>query len=145
MSNTDLSRTLPARLTAYLDAFNARDFRAALALFDDRALFEMPLLGQRLVGRREIAAGMQRIREVSESARVAVSTAKATSSILIAEGMLHAKLHRDPKASEIPLAVVLEGRGALIERLSMYLDARNYRLWADGPLFPGPSVNGLET
>jgi hypothetical protein len=128
--------TMLARLNDYRDAFNARDLPGTLALFADQALFELPLLGQRLVGKREIAAGLQRIFALTESARLRVSGAKESPTLVIAEGLLQARLHRDPLSTEIPLAVVIEGREALIGRLSMYLDARLHRLWSDGPLFP---------
>jgi ketosteroid isomerase-like protein len=127
--------TSETRLHAYREAFNRRDLTAALMLFAEHAVFEMPLLGQRLFGKQEIAAGLQRIFEVTESAQIQLSGAKQSQNIAIAEGRLLAKLHRDTRAVEIPLAIVLETRQGDILRLSTYLDARPYRLWADGPLF----------
>ena len=126
---------IQAQLNAYQDAFNRRDLTAALMLFAERAVFEMPLLGQRLFGKREIAIGLQKIFEVTESAQIQLSGAKESQNILIAEGRLQAKLHRDAHAVEIPLAVVLEAQRNDITRLSTYLDARPYRLWTDGVLF----------
>jgi hypothetical protein len=35
----------------------------------------------------------------------------------------------------MPAALVMQARGDAIARLSIYLDARPYRLWADGPIF----------
>lgn len=133
--------TIEAQLNAYRDAFNGRDLAAALALFAERAVFELPLLGQRLVGRGEIAAGLERIFEVTESARMELSHAKESPQLAIAEGRLHAKLHRDAHAVEMPLAVVVEARQHHIERLSTYLDARPYRLWTDGTLFASVQVS----
>jgi ketosteroid isomerase-like protein len=127
--------TIQAQLNAYQDAFNGRDLTAALMLFAEHAVFEMPLLGQRLFGKREIAVGLQRMFEVTESAQIQLSGAKESRNMVIAEGRLRAKLHRDAHAVEIPLAVVLEGQQNGIMRLSTYLDARPYRLWADGTLF----------
>jgi len=127
--------TIQAQLNAYRDAFNGRDLTAALMLFAEHAVFEMPLLGQRLFGKREIAIGLQRIFEVTESAQIQLSGAKESENIVIAEGRLRAKLHRDAHAADIPLAVVLEARQIDIVRLSTYLDARPYRLWTDGTLF----------
>ena len=127
--------TIQAQLNAYRDAFNKRDLTAALMLFAEHAVFEMPLLGQRLFGKREIAIGLQRIFEVTESAQIQLSGAKESQNIVIAEGRLKAKLHRDAHAVEIPLAVVLEAQRNDITRLSTYLDARPYRLWTDGALF----------
>jgi len=127
--------TIQAQLNAYRDAFNGRDLTAALMLFAEHAVFEMPLLGQRLFGKREIAIGLQKIFEVTESAQIQLSGAKESQNIVIAEGRLKAKLHRDAHAVEIPLAVVLEAQRNDITRLSTYLDARPYRLWTDGTLF----------
>jgi ketosteroid isomerase-like protein len=127
--------TSEAQLHAYREAFNKRDLAAALMLFAEHAVFEMPLLGQRLFGKREIAVGLQRIFDVTESAHIQLSGAKESPNVVIAEGRLQAKLHRDTHAVEIPLAIVLETRQNDIMRLSTYLDARPYRLWADGPLF----------
>ena len=131
----DAAMTSEAQLHAYREAFNRRDLTAALMLFAEHAVFEMPLLGQRLFGKREIAVGLQRIFDVTESAHIQLSGAKESPNVVIAEGRLQAKLHRDTHAVEIPLAIVLESRHNDIMRLSTYLDARPYRLWADGPLF----------
>ena len=133
--------TMQAQLNAYRDAFNGRDLAAVLTLFGEQALFEMPLLGQRLVGKREIAAGLNRIYEVTESIRLEVSKTKMTDRLVIAEGWLRARLYRDPQPVEIPLAVVLESTQQHIMRLSNYLDARPYRLWADGTLFAAAHVS----
>lgn len=127
--------TLRAQLNAYRDAFNQRDASAALRLFAEHAVFEMPLLGQRLFGRREIAIGLQRIFEVTEAAQIELSGTKELQHIVIAEGELQAKLHRDVHTVQIPLAIVLEANPTDIVRLSTYLDARPYRLWTDGPIF----------
>ncbi len=127
--------TMQDQLEAYRGAFNRRDLDSALMLFAERAVFEMPLLGQRLFGKLEIAAGLRRIFEVTQSAQIQFSGAKESKKLVIAEGQLRAKLHRDTHAVEIPLAVVLEAQENDILRLSTYLDARPHRLWADGPLF----------
>jgi ketosteroid isomerase-like protein len=126
---------IKTQLNAYQDAFNRRDLTGALSLFAEHAVFEMPLLGQRLIGKREIAVGLRRIFEVTESAQMELSGAKESQNVVIAEGRLQAKLHRDAHAVEIPLAVVLEAKQNDITRLSTYLDARPYRLWTDGTLF----------
>jgi hypothetical protein len=44
-------------LRAYCRAFGARDAQAVAALFADGALYELPLLGQRLVGQRRSGSG----------------------------------------------------------------------------------------
>ncbi len=129
-------------LDAYRDAFNRRDLSGALQLFAEQAVFEMPLLGQRLVGRREIAIGLRRIFEVTEAAQFQLAATNELQHIVIAEGQLQAKLHRDVHAVEIPLAVVLEARQMDILRLSTYLDARPYRLWTDGFIFAAAAESG---
>lgn len=127
--------SLKIHLDAYCKAFNARSPEAALAVFAEHAVFEMPLLGQRLFGRREIAQGLMRIFDLTETAQFDFSTVTESDRILIAEGDLRAKLHRDAAASALPAAVTLEAKDGKITRLSIYLDARPYRLWTDGPIF----------
>jgi ketosteroid isomerase-like protein len=127
--------SLKIHLDAYCRAFNERSLDGTIAQFADHALFELPLLGQRLFGRAEIAAGLRRIFEVTESARLTFSDVTASEPMLIAEGELQAKLHRDAAPVAMPAAVVLEAKDGKIVRLSTYLDARPYRLWSDGPIF----------
>src|SRR5256885_1087464 len=99
--------TLQVHLDTYCKAFNGRALNAAISLFSEHALFEMPLLGQRLFGRAEINAGLQRIFDVTESVSIEISGAKESPKVVIAEGHLKAKLHRDKAAVEIPLAISL--------------------------------------
>ena len=127
--------TLKTHLDAYCKAFNDRSPDAALALFADHALFELPLLGQRLFGRREIAVGLRRIFELTEQVRLDFSALTESDRLLIAEGKLQAKLHRDPAPVTLSAAITLEAKDGKIARLSTYLDARPYRLWTDGPIF----------
>jgi hypothetical protein len=129
---------LKTRLDTYCEAFNRRQSSVALALFCDQALFEFPLLGQRLVGRGEIGAGLSRIFALTESAALSVIAHRESPRLVIAEGRLDAKLHRDASPLAIPLAMTLEAREDGISRLSTYLDARPYRLWADGILCAPP-------
>jgi ketosteroid isomerase-like protein len=127
--------TVPAALQTYLDAFAAKDVEKAAALFDDGAVFELPLLGQRLVGRHEIKAGLARIFALAERCMFEIDAAQSAGTATIAEGRLQAKLHRDRDPVDMPAALVMQTRGSAITRLSTYLDARPYRLWADGPIF----------
>jgi ketosteroid isomerase-like protein len=129
--------TVPAALQTYLDAFAAKDVEKAAALFDDGAVFELPLLGQRLVGRREIKAGLARIFTLAERCMFEIEAAQSTGTTTIAEGRLKARLHRDRDRDpvDMPAALVMQTRGNAVTRLSAYLDARPYRLWADGPIF----------
>ncbi len=129
--------TLKIQLDAYCQAFNARSLDKTLSLFADHALYEMPLLGQRLFGRGEIAQGLQRIFDLTENAKFEFSDAAESDRVLIAEGKLKAKLHRDNAPVAMTAAITLEARDGKIARLSTYLDARPYRLWTDGPIFAG--------
>jgi ketosteroid isomerase-like protein len=129
--------TLKTNLDAYCRAFNARSLDATLSLFADHALFELPLLGQRLFGRDEIAQGLKRIFALTETAGFEFPEVAESDRVLIAEGQLQAKLHRDPAPVAMTAAITLEARDGKIARLSTYLDARPYRLWTDGPIFAG--------
>lgn len=129
--------TLKSHLDAYCRAFNGRSPDKALALFAEHALFELPLLGQRLFGRNEIAQGLKRIFDLTESASLEIADAAESARVLIADGKLRAKLKRDAAPVEMTVAVTLEARDGKIARLSTYLDARPYRLWTDGPIFAG--------
>jgi SnoaL-like domain len=125
---------LREHLDAYCRAFNERSLDGVLALISAHALFEMPLLGQRLFGTGEIAAGLRSIFDVTESAEISLSHAQENDRVIIAEGSMTAKLHRDEEAVQMPLAITLAVEDRLISRLSIYLDARPYRLWADSPI-----------
>jgi ketosteroid isomerase-like protein len=127
--------SLKTNLDAYCRAFNARSLDDALAQFGDHALFELPLLGQRLFGRAELTAGLRRIFDLTEYARFEFSDVAESERVLIAEGKLQAKLRRDAAPVSMTAAVTLEARDGKIARLSTYLDARPYRLWSDGPIF----------
>ena len=127
--------SLKPHLDAYCRALGSRSVEGALALFADHALFELPLLGQRLLGKPEIAAGLARIFAITERIEISISDLTETDRVLIAEGKLSAKLRRDPAPVTMTAAVTLEARDGKIARLSTYLDARPYRLWSDGPIF----------
>jgi ketosteroid isomerase-like protein len=129
--------SLKSHLDAYCKAFNARSMDATLALFADQALFELPLLGQRLFGRDEIAQGLKRIFDLTERADFAFPSVAESDRVLIAEGKLEAKLHRDAAPVAMTAAITLEARDGKIARLSAYLDARPHRLWTDRPIFAG--------
>ena len=122
-------------LRAYCSAFNARDARAVAALFEERAVYELPLLGQRLVGPAEIRVGLERAFALVERCAIALAGVTSSPRVAIAEGRLSAKLQRDTQPMEAPLAIVIERREDRIARLATHLDARPYRLWSDGPIF----------
>ena len=122
-------------LRAYCRAFGARDASAVAALFEDRGLYELPLLGQRLVGPAEIRVGLERAFALIERCAIEIAGVKSSARVSIAEGRLSAKLHRDTAPMAAPLAIVVECRDDRVSRLATHLDARPYRLWADGPIF----------
>ena len=126
--------SVEALFQSYCASFNARKLDPLVSLFWPYALFEMPLLGQRIVGASEIRAGHQRIFDLSEYAEIDISAIKASGPVIIAEGTLESKLLRDNRAVEMPLAMTMQDVDGRIVRLSIYLDARPYRLWADGPI-----------
>ena len=126
---------LREHLDACCRAFNERRLDGILALFSEHALFEMPLLGQRLFGKAEITAGLRRIFDVTESAEISLVHAHENDRVVISEGSMIAKLKEGNEAIRMPLAITLAVENRLISRLSIYLDARPYRLWADGPIF----------
>ena len=134
--------TAREHLENYCEAFNRRELEKTLAMFAAQALLEMPLLGQRLIGRREIAAGLARVFELTHSAAIQISAVEEKAQLVMGEGRLTARLHRDPAEVSIPLAVALEGDEGGIARLSVYLDARPHRLWTDGPIFRGSQSVG---
>lgn len=122
-------------LRAYCAAFSARDARAVAALFEERAVYELPLLGQRLVGPAEIRVGLERAFALLERCAIALAGVTSSPRVAIAEGRLSAKLQRDAQPMEAPLAIVIECREERIVRLATHLDARPHRLWSDGPIF----------
>jgi ketosteroid isomerase-like protein len=122
-------------LRAYCRAFGAKDARAVAALLADGALYELPLLGQRLVGPAEIRIGLERAFALIERCAIELADVKSSARVAIAEGRLSAKLQRDAQPMEAPLALVIECRDDRIARLATHLDARPYRLWSDGPIF----------
>lgn len=126
--------SVEALFQRYCASFNARELDHLVSQFWPYALFEMPLLGQRIVGASEIRAGHQRIFDLSEYAEIDISAIKASGPVIIAEGTLESKLLRDNRAVEMPLAMTMQDVDGKIVRLSVYLDARPYRLWADGPI-----------
>jgi hypothetical protein len=130
--------TLQSHLNSFCEAFNRRALDATVSLFSERAVFETPLLGQRLFGTREIKVGLRRIFDVSESAKMHLLSTKESHHVVIGEGELIAKLHRDSSPVRMPMAVSLEAVDGKISRLSTYFDMRPYRLWTDGVIYAPP-------
>ena len=122
-------------IRAYCTAFEAGDDDAIVALFGPNGLYEMPFLTPtRLVGGAEIRAGMERIFALTEARRVTLDQVKAAGPAAIAEGRFEATVPRDGVTMTVPFAMVAEAAGGGLSRLSLYCDARPWRLWTDGPV-----------
>lgn len=122
-------------LKGFCRAFESKDETEIVTLFDPKGICELPLIGGRLVGHGEIRAGFMRAFSVVDRCSIERLALKSEGTTTIAEGRLHAKLYRDDRQMAIPLAIVMIGNGGGIVRLSIYLDARPFRLWSDGPIF----------
>jgi ketosteroid isomerase-like protein len=127
-------------IRAYWHAFTQRDLTATVELFTADALYEMPLLGQRLAGRGEIQTGHEQAFRVLEWCAVEILSVQHTGSVAIAEARLTAKHHRDSQPALFPMAVVLESAESLIARLSIYLNTNTSRMWVDGPILGKPRI-----
>lgn len=115
-------------------AWESRDAAALLDALAPGALYEMPLLRSRMVGRAEIAAGLEIGFGATERCAVEVTAVREAGDTAIAEAVLRPALTREGTTPEIPCAIVAEVAGDAIARISVYLDARPFRLWADGPV-----------
>ncbi len=122
-------------IRAYCTAFEAGDDDAIVALFGPNGLYEMPFLTPtRLVGGAEIRVGMERIFALTEARRVTLDQVKAAGPAAIAEGRFEATVPRDGVTMTVPFAMVAEAADGGLSRLSLYCDARPWRLWTDGPV-----------
>jgi len=115
-------------------AWESRDAAALLDALAPGALYEMPLLRSRMVGRAEIAAGLALAMDATTRCAIEVTRLREAGDTAIAEGTMRPVLARDGTSPEIPCAIVAETNGGAIGRISVYLDARPFRLWADGPV-----------
>lgn len=110
----------------YCGSFNARDLDPLVSLFWPYALFEMPMLGQRIFGACEIRSGHQKILDAIAYARIDISAFKISGPVIIAEGSLESKLLPDSETVEMPLAMTMQDVDRKIVRLSVHLDAGSY-------------------
>jgi hypothetical protein len=127
-----------AAVRAYGQAFTQRDLTATVGLFAANALYEMPFIAQRLVGRGEIHAGHEQAFRIIASCAIEILGVQQAGSVAIAEARLTVKLHRDPEPASFPMAMVLESIDSLVSRLSIYLNTNTSRLWVDGPILVKP-------
>lgn len=123
-------------------AYEKRDagpFLAAMAL---GGLYEMPLLRSRMVGRAEIATGLNLAFAATGACSMTVSRCRESGGTALAEGVMTVALHHEGRRAEIPFAMVAQVADGAVQRLSVYLDARPYRLWADGSVMAMAGRNG---
>lgn len=130
--------TPDAAIRRYADAFAARDADAVVALFAPLGLYEMPLLRSRMVGHAEIREGLERAFALVTSCAIGLRSVRSLGSLGLAEGDMLGTLAREPSAFRIPFALAARVEATRLVRLSIYLDARPFRLWSDGPVLALP-------
>ncbi len=121
-------------LKTYCTAFAARDSRSIVDLFASGGLYEIPFVKNRLVGHAEIAGGLDAMFAVVDDCNIELGNIRATDRVAIGEGRLTASLNRNRETVDTPFGIVAEVEDDKLKRLSVYLDARPYRLWSDGPI-----------
>ncbi|MGH6719024.1 MAG: nuclear transport factor 2 family protein [Alphaproteobacteria bacterium] len=121
-------------LRAYCDAFAAHDAERVIAVFAPGALYELPLVRPRMVGAVEMRAGLARAFAVMTACTITLAHVHETGSTALAEGTMAVRLAREPGRASLPFALAGVVDGGRLRRLSVYLDARPYRPWSDGPV-----------
>jgi len=116
------------------DAYGARDADTLLEALAPGCLYEMPLLRSRMVGRHEIAEGLRLAFAATTGCTMAITRIRESGDTAIAEGVMTAQLARERETVEVPFALVAQAGEGGINRISVYLDAKPFRLWADGPI-----------
>ena len=131
---TDPSREKEAAsavLAAYVAAFEARDADAIVALSAPHALIEIPMLKpNRLVGTHEIAKGQAAAFETLERIAFTLRPAAEKGDHAIAEGALHVRRSCGAEQTHT-VGLVAEIHDGVLQRLSLYCDARDIRPWSD--------------
>lgn len=119
-------------LQSYLDAFAARDAAAAASLFEPAALAEIPMLKpNRLVGASEIRRGHEAaFRTIAEVGVETETDIAEQDGCAIWAGALTIR-RADGARHRHQSAIVVEAGAGRLRRLSLYLNARNIRRWAD--------------
>ena len=119
-------------LLAYVEAFSARNCDAIGELFGAQSLAELPLLKpNRLVGHAEICAGHAAAFENIADARFTQSQPIAnTGSAAIWVGQLR-ELRTSGAEHEHDVAIVCETAERELRRITVHLNGRNIRRWAD--------------
>jgi ketosteroid isomerase-like protein len=118
-------------LQDYLQAISSGDVDAMVALLDERALVEIPFLKpNRLIGKSEIEKGHREILATLDSIDFKPTNIEANSRHAIAEGSL--EIRRDGgETRHIAAGIVAEASDGILQRLSLYCDARHIRQWSD--------------
>lgn len=118
-------------LLAYVDAFSARNADLVSDLVGEESLVELPLLKpNRLFGKHEIRAGHAAAFQAIAAAKFELSDPAEKGPFAIAEGKLTAR-RANGVIDEHPLGLVVEARDGWLRRITLYIDARRYRLWSD--------------
>lgn len=115
-------------------AYETRDPDALLDALAPGCLYEMPLLRSRMVGRAEIAEGLRLALAATTRCVLETGREREAGDLAMAEGTMTADLTREGTTATLPYAIVAEAGEGGISRISLYLDARPFRLWADGPV-----------
>ncbi|MBT5435092.1 MAG: nuclear transport factor 2 family protein [Rhodospirillaceae bacterium] len=126
-----MSSTPKATLLACAQAFNNRDADAVVAMSDAMALFEIPMLKpNRLHGHDEIRRGLQAAFAELGTVAFRLDDPAENGTVAIAEGSL-AVTRNSASDKEHYVGIVAETREGALVRFSLYLNARNRRLWSD--------------
>lgn len=115
-------------------AYESRDAAALLDALAPGCLYEMPLLRSRMVGRAEIAEGLRLAFAATTRCRLEITRSRESAGAALVEGVMTADLAREKTSATLPFAMVAEAGSNGITRMSLYLDAKPFRLWADGPV-----------
>ena len=118
-------------LEQYVRAFEARDAGAVAEMMNRHGLVEIPMLKpNRLVGGMEIERGHVAAFETIVEARFRLGEAAENGEQAIATGALSVKRVGGEERTT-PVGIVAEMADGGLQRVSLYLDARNQRLWSD--------------
>ncbi len=119
-------------METYIGAFEAKDANTILNLIGDRALVELPLLKpNRLFGSLEVHRGHQAVFLSADSIHFSIDDSIVQNeTAAIALGHLGITRH-DGSSENHEIGVVVEKKEQLLHRISIYLNSRDIRRWAD--------------
>lgn len=121
-------------LSSYCESMSGKNVRSVVGLFDAQGFLEFPFIGQRLVGVSEINAGLSLAFERVESIAVDIRDVKSLNDVAIGEAVINVKLKGDDELLAFPASIVVKVRNDRAQRISVYLNAYQARLWVDGPV-----------